>query len=271
MKHKLTYYVILLMLISCGNSEEIIQEQPESYDPITADARNLIWSDEFDTVGSPSSKNWTYDIGNGNNGWGNGERQFYTRANASLTQGVLKVTAKKETYQGFKYTSARLKTQNKFSFTYGSIEVRAKLPSGGGTWPAIWMLGDNITSAGWPSCGEIDIMEHTGNNQGVTSSAIHNASGYGDTPYVHHLERVSDVSTNFHIYGLEWTQDKIDFIIDGVVHYTYNPINKTNANWPFNKPQFIILNVAMGGALGGTISEDFTESSMEIDYVRVYQ
>ena len=164
-----------------------------------------------------------------------------------------------------------MKTQNKFSFTYGRVEVRAKLPSGGGTWPGIWMLGDDITTVGWPGCGEIDIMEHRGNNQGVTSSAIHMAAGYGNTPFVHERDRVSDVSTNFHTYGIDWTKDKIDFTVDGFVHYTYSPANKTNSNWPFNKPQFIILNVAMGGSLGGAIDPAFSESSMEIDYVRVYQ
>ncbi|WP_348667352.1 glycoside hydrolase family 16 protein [uncultured Polaribacter sp.] len=231
----------------------------------------LIWSDEFETSGNPCNDNWLYDIGNGSGGWGNNESQYYTRENAIVQDNVLKIKAKKETYRGYSYTSSRMKTQNKFSFTYGRVEVRAKLPSGGGTWPGIWMLGDDITTVGWPGCGEIDIMEHRGNNQGVTSSAIHMAAGYGNTPFVHERDRVSDVSTNFHTYGIDWTKDKIDFTVDGFVHYTYSPANKTNSNWPFNKPQFIILNVAMGGSLGGAIDPAFAESSMEIDYVRVYQ
>ena len=256
-----------MTLFSCGDSEEIIEEQL----PDTVPIGELIWSDEFDTTGSPSSENWAYDIGNGTDGWGNKEAQFYTRANATIADGILKITAKKETYGGREFSSARIKTQGKFSFTYGRVEVRAKLPSGGGTWPAIWMLGENFTTVGWPRCGEIDIMEHKGNNQGVTSSAIHNSSGYNDTPYVYFLDRVEGISSNFHTYGINWTKDKIDFIIDDVVYYTYNPSNKNENNWPFDKPQFIILNVAMGGNLGGNIDSAFTESNMEIEYVRVYK
>jgi beta-glucanase (GH16 family) len=265
MKYTITQSLILLILLSCSSNEDPI------IDPEPPGPNGLIWSDEFDTNGSPSSDNWTYDIGNGEYGWGNNEEQYYTRRNATVTEGVLQINAKRELYRGSKYTSSRLKTQGRFSFTYGRVEVRAKLPEGGGTWPAIWMLGENITSVGWPECGEIDIMEHKGNNPGVTSSAIHNNSGYGDTPYVYFLDKVNDVSSNFHTYGLNWTKDKIEFTVDDVVHYTYNPANKNANNWPFDKPQFIILNVAMGGSLGGNISDSFTSSSMEIDYVRVYK
>jgi beta-glucanase (GH16 family) len=280
-KYTLINCLFLCLLASCGDAEDIVVTPPvveQGSCPGTiiaatpvGDNEVLKWSDEFETAGSPCNENWLYDLGNGDGGWGNNESQYYTRENATIEDNILKIKVKKETYRGYSYTSARIKTQNKFSFTYGRVEVRAKLPSGGGTWPAIWMLGDNITTVGWPSCGEIDIMEHTGNNQGLTSSAIHNASGYGNTPYVHHLDRVNDVSTSFHTYGIDWTKDKIDFTVDGVVHYTYNPANKTDSNWPFNKPQFIILNVAMGGSLGGAIDTAFEESTMEIDYVRVYQ
>ena len=280
-KYTLLNCLFLCLLTSCGDAEEIevepiVEEQnscPGTIIGATPVGENkvLIWSDEFETDGSPCNDNWLFDLGNGSWGWGNNESQYYTRENATIQDNILKIKVKKETYRGYSYTSARMKTQNKFSFTYGRVEVRAKLPSGGGTWPAIWMLGDNITTVGWPACGEIDIMEHKGNDQGITSSAIHNSSGYGNTPYVNHLDRVLDVSTNFHTYGIDWTKDKIDFTVDGVIHYTYNPTNKTNSNWPFNKPQFIILNVAMGGTLGGSIDTNFVESAMEIDYVRVYQ
>lgn len=265
MKNTIIKSLILLILFSCSSNETEITPEP----PVGPDG--LIWSDEFDETGSPSSDKWTYDLGNGSDGWGNNEEQYYTRSNATSEDGILKITAKQETYRGYEYTSSRLKTQGRFSFTYGKVEVRAKLPKGGGTWPAIWMLGENITSVGWPECGEIDIMEHKGNNPGVTSSAIHNNSGYADTPYVYFLDRVNDVSTNFHTYGLNWTKDKIEFTVDDDVHYTYSPANKNANNWPFDKPQFIILNVAMGGSLGGYIDPNFTQSSMEIDYVRVYQ
>jgi beta-glucanase (GH16 family) len=232
----------------------------------------LAWSDEFNDDGQPSSQRWNYDIGTGDWGWGNGEQQYYTQRtdNVTISGGTLKIKAKKESYSGSAYTSARLKTQGKYSFTYGKVEVRAKLPKGGGTWPAIWMLGNNISSVGWPACGEIDIMEHKGNEVGDVSSAIHNTSGYGATPYFNE-QFIADVTDDFHVYGIVWTSKKIDFMVDGTVHYTYEPAVKNDENWPFNDRQFLILNVAMGGTLGGNIASNFTEGTMEIDYVRVYQ
>ena len=243
----------------------------KSIDITVTVAMKLVWSDEFDTPGAPNSNKWGYDIGA--SGWGNNESQYYTdrRDNSYVTDGTLKIVAKKEAFSSSQYTSARLLSKGKYSFKYGKVEVRAKIPAGVGTWPAIWMLGDNIDTVSWPDCGEIDIMEHKGKDQGVTSSAIHNRSGYDDTPYVYFLNRVNDVSTNFHTYGMNWTKDKIEFFVDDVVHYTYSPANKNANNWPFDKPQFILLNVAMGGNLGGYIDPNFTQSSMEIDYVRVYQ
>ena len=231
----------------------------------------LVWADEFNTTGSPCSDNWTYDVGN--SGWGNGEKQFYTRNdrdNVNIENGILKITARKEAYQSAEYTSTRLVSRGKFSFVYGKVEVRAKLPDGGGTWPAIWLLGDNISTVGWPACGEIDIMEHVGNRPGWTSSAIHNLAGFGGT-YFGEEQYIADVTNQFHVYGINWTPDKIQFTVDSVEHFTYNPSEKNASNWPFNEKQHFLLNIAMGGNLGGAIPANFTESSMEIDYVRVYQ
>lgn len=230
----------------------------------------LIFSDEFDTPGSPNTNKWTYDLGAG--GWGNGESQYYTNRtdNVVIANGILKIIARKESYLGAEYTSTRMKTQGKFDFKYGKVEVRAKLPQGGGTWPAIWMLGSSITTAGWPACGEVDIMEHAGNRQGIVQSAMHTPSSYGNTSNVG-SQTLADVSTAFHVYAVEWTSEKMVFSVDGVAHYTYNPATKNSSTWPFNANQFLILNVAMGGAFGGAIDPAFTESSMEIDYVRVYQ
>jgi len=232
----------------------------------------LIFYDEFDTPRSPDNSKWNYDIGTGSNGWGNNESQYYTNRtdNVIVENGILKITAKKENYEGASYTSVRLKTQGKFDFTYGKVEVRAKLPSGGGTWPAIWMLGSNITTVGWPASGEIDIMEHVGNNVGRVSSAIHTPSSYGNTQNVR-ATNVSNVTSEFHVYGMEWTNQKIAFSVDGNVFYTYNPSEKNDQTWPFDKKQFLILNVAVGGNLGGNIDPEFTQGTMEIDYVRVYQ
>lgn len=232
----------------------------------------LIWADEFNVDGSPCDDNWSYNVGN-NNGWGNGEQQYYLRNdsdNVIIEDGVLKITAIKETYRGFQYTSTRMLTQDKFSFQYGKVEVRAKLPSGGGTWPAIWMLGDNIRTVGWPACGEIDIMEHVGNRPGWTSSAIHNNAGHGGN-YFGDEQYIADATTEFHIYGILWTEEKIDFTVDGEVYFTYNPTVKNGDNWPYDAKQFLILNIAMGGTLGGNIPASFDRSTMEIDYVRVYQ
>ena len=232
---------------------------------------NLVFFDEFDTDGSPDDSKWGYDIGTGSNGWGNGEKQYYTKRleNVKVEGGLLKITARKEQYGNSAYTSARLLTEGKFDFTYGKVEVRAKLPFGEGTWPAIWMLGSNIRTEGWPACGEIDIMEHWGHNQGIVQSALHTPSSYGNTVN-HGAQNLDDVSTEFHLYAVEWDDQEIVFSIDGKVHYTYKPANKNSETWPYNSDQFLILNVAMGGSWF-TIDPNFESSTMEIDYVRVYQ
>lgn len=232
----------------------------------------LVWQDEFDQDGTPNSSNWGYNIGNGDNGWGNGESQYYTNRleNAIVENGILKIITKKEDYQGFEYTSARLLTENKFDFTYGRIDVRAKLPSGNGIWPAIWMLGSSISSVGWPACGEIDIMEYSGNNPNKVQSALHTISSSGNT-INYKAVAIANETTEFHIYSMVWTEESIVFLLDDVPYYTYNPSIKNDQTWPFKNKQFIILNAAMGGALGGDISPNFTTSTFEIDYVRVYQ
>ena len=274
MNYNIKYLIMLtfLSLSSCSNSDtidntiKIEDEEPKGNNDV------LIWSDEFDEGIVPKTNKWGYDIGNGNYGWGNNELQFYTSRseNVIVADGLLKITAKRENYRGNNYTSTRMKTQGRFSFTYGKVEVRAKLPDGSGTWPAIWMLGDNITSVGWPACGEIDIMEHVGNRPGWPSSAIHNPAGYAGG-YFGHEQYIADVTSEFHVYGILWTTEKIEFTVDNVVHFTYNPAVKDNNNWPFKAKQFLIINIAMGGNLGGTIPSSFTDSTMEIDYVRVYQ
>ncbi len=242
----------------------------------------LVWSDEFTGTGAVSSTNWfaqTQFI-NGNS-WANNEQQHYTNRvdNATVSSGTLKIIAKKETFtdQGVtkQYTSARL--NSKFAFTYGRVEVRAKLPSGAGTWPAIWMLGKNVIEPGsfwtatngtayWPACGEVDIMEHWGNNQNYVQSALHTPSSYGGTVNLGG-QTIATASSDFHIYTLEWTAQKMVFKVDGVTHYTYEPAVKDASTWPFDAPQYLLLNVAMQPF----IDPNFVSSAMEIDYVRVYQ
>lgn len=232
----------------------------------------LIWQDEFNQDGTPNTSKWGYNTGIGANGWGNNESQYYTNRldNAKVENGLLKIIAKKEDYQGSQYTSARLLTSGKFDFTYGRIDVHAKLPSGGGIWPAIWMLGSNISALGWPACGEIDIMEYVGNSPGKISSAIHTMSSSGATVNYKAVS-ISNETTEFHLYSMVWTSESLTFMLDDVAYYTYNPTTKNDQTWPFYNKQFIILNIAMGGNLGGTIDPEFTQATMEIDYVRVYQ
>ncbi len=234
-------------------------------DPIT-DFTNLIWSDEFNTDGAPDSSKWGYDLGAG--GWGNAEAQYYTNSanNVIVQGGNLKITAKAETFGGSNYTSARLKSENKFEFTYGKVEVRAKLPSGGGTWPAIWMLGQNYATNAWPACGEIDIMEHKGNEQNKIYATLHypgSSGGSGNS----NSTVIANASTQFHVYKTIWTASSVKLYVDDVLFHTV--IN--NGTLPFNADFFMILNVAMGGTFGGAISPSFVQSAMEIDYVRVYQ
>ena len=164
-----------------------------------------------------------------------------------------------------------MKTQGKFDFTYGKVDVRAKLPEGAGTWPAIWMLGSNISTVGWPACGEIDIMEHWGHKPAEVSSATHTSACSGGCDNVRvGSKMINDYATEFHVYSMEWTKEELRFSIDDVFLYAYRPANKNSDNWPYTSDQFIILNVAMGGSWF-TIDPNFEQSSMEIDYVRVYQ
>lgn len=252
----------------------LTSEDEPSDDEATVDVTysNLIWSDEFDTDGAPDTANWTYDIGTGTDGWGNNESQYYTdRAdNIAVSEGTLKITAKTESYEGSEYTSARILTKDLFEFTYGRVDIRAKLPSGGGTWPALWMLGANFDTTGWPACGEIDIMEHVGNDEGTVHGSIHNTSSSGATENTGEIT-VSDATSEFHVYSVNWSEDEISFLVDDEIFYTYNPDTKDGDTWPFDADQFLIINVAMGGNFGGAIDDAFTEATMEIDYVRVYQ
>ncbi|RKS55557.1 glycosyl hydrolase family 16 [Gillisia mitskevichiae] len=230
-----------------------------------SDFDTLLWESDYQNATSLDTNTWNFEIGN-NNGWGNDEKQYYTDSNTSIIDGNLLITAKRESESGFDYTSSRITTQDKFEFTYGRIEARAKLPAGAGTWPAIWLLGSNFNEVGWPETGEIDIMEHTGNSQNTIHGALHYPERSGanaDTG----ATVIENASTEFHIYTVEWSAERIWFLVDGEVFHMY----ENNADSPFNKDFFLILNVAMGGTFGGAIGDDFQESSMEIDYIKVYQ
>ncbi|WP_028374664.1 family 16 glycosylhydrolase [Leeuwenhoekiella sp. MAR_2009_132] len=229
---------------------------------------NLLWSDEFDVDGAPNPLNWTYDIGNGQVGWGNNELQYYTdRAdNVSVADGVLNITAKRENFMGQEFTSARLKSEGLQEFTFGRVEVRAKLPEGVGTWPAIWMLGADYQTNPWPGTGEIDIMEHVGRNQNEVLSTLHFPGNSGANG-ISQSTIVNDVAGTFHVYAAEWTETQIRFYVDDELYHLF----ENDSQKPFDKDFFMILNVAMGGNLGGDVDPAFTQSSMQVDYVRIYQ
>jgi len=237
--------------------------------PVAVAAGNapvLVWGDEFNTDGLPDTTKWGYDLGAG--GWGNNESQYYTNrvANAVVIDGSLKITAKKEAYNGSDYTSARLLSKDKYSFQYGKVAVRAKLPAGGGTWPAIWMLGSNINTAGWPGCGEIDIMEHLGNDLNKIYGTLHYPGRSGGNADGNN-KIIANATTEFHIYAAEWDAAFIKVFVDGqLIHSVTN-----SGSIPFSHQFFLIMNVAMGGGFGGAIDPAFREASMEVDYIRVYQ
>jgi len=250
---------------------------------------NLVWSDEFNTNGAVDSNNWFHQTQLPAGGsWFNGEVQHYTDrlANSYVDNGSLKIVAKKETYTNQsvikEYTSARL--NSKFAFLYGRVDIRAKIPKDAGTWPALWMLGKNVNEDGgffdaiygttnWPACGEIDILEY-----GITrskpdnyiQSAMHTPSSFGNTSDIGGVVVGDNIANNYHIYSMNWSPNQISFLLDGVEYWTYNPAVKNANTWPFDKEQYFLLNIAMGG-IAGTIDPSFTQTTMDIDYIRVYQ
>lgn len=235
----------------------------------------LVWSDEFEYSGLPDSSKWKQDAGG--HGWGNNELQYYTSKDtqqAVVRDGKLLITARKQEKENRHYTSAKLLTKGIREFQYGRIEVSAKLPAGVGTWPAIWMLGTNIREAGWPACGEIDIMEHVGYNKDSIFGTIHTAA-YN---HVKGTQKGKGIFINnpyseFHVYAIDWTAEKIDFLLDGTIYYSVRNEHLTTKEWPFDQPFYLILNLAIGGGWGGKmgVDDNLFPAVMEVDYVRVYQ
>jgi beta-glucanase (GH16 family) len=241
----------------------------------------LVWSDEFNAGGLPDGSKWAYDTFRNPMGWFNNELQYYAKErtqNSNMASGVLSITAIRERlssapdFGGQNFSSARLITQGKYSFTYGFVEVRAKLPCSLGTWPAIWTLG--IPADNWPVNGEIDIMEQRGNSasdKATVLGTLHMPAHYAGGG-LSEARSLPDACTAFHKYQLTWTANQIQIGVDGVVHNTYaKPAGATASTWPFDVPQFILLNLAMGGDLGGPVPAGFTSDSLQVDYVRVYQ
>jgi len=263
-------HYILIFLLSFSFPDDV---SSQSSSPVshTGKYSKMVWQDEFDHPGLPDPAKWKYDTGF----IANHELQYYTHdrlENARVNNGMLDITARNDSFisNGHIYpiTSARLITQGLKNWTYGRIEVRAKIPSSLGTWPAIWTLGNNITTVGWPSCGEIDIMEHVGFMPDTLHFNEHaKATDSGTRMYYLSPEKA------FHVYAIEWYADRIDWFFDGNKVFTYTNAHLGEASWPYDKPQFIILNLAFGGDWGGAkgVSLPTLPQHFYIDYVRVYQ
>lgn len=258
--------VALSLFVSCKKSDTNTGKItiPASTDTVVKPVYQLVWSDEFDEATIDSTK-WGFDLGNLNV---NNEKEYYQTQNATIANGNLVITAKKESVGGQPYTSARMTTYGKFTQTYGRIEARIKLPTGQGMWPAFWMLGANIGTVSWPQCGELDIME-TINDKALNYGTMHwNVNGhvsYGSTITVAN-------KADYHLYAIEWDTNEIRWYVDDVLYQTGNIKDNINTTGAFHLPFFIILNLAVGGDFpGATVDESLLPESMYVDYVRVYK
>lgn len=241
---------------------------PESYE-----GYNLVWRDEFE--GTELSSDWTFEIGTGNNGWGNNELQFYRRENTTVRDGYLIIEAKRENFSGRQYTSSRIVTMGKQNFRYGRIDVRAALPKGQGIWPAVWMLGKNFPTAGWPVCGEIDIMEMVGGNANGKNNRVHgtihwsNNGQHAETGGFYTLPS-GIFADNFHVFSIIWTPNSIRWLVDNQEYYVVNT-SPAGLN-AFREEFFFIFNVAVGGNWPGSPDASTTfPQAMVVDYIRVFQ
>ncbi len=258
--------ILVTLLVACGGAPA-----PTATPIPELPGWELVWHDEFDGK-TINSANWTYDLGGG--GWGNGEAQYYTNRseNARVENGLLIIEARQEKYEGSYYTSARLKTQGLQAFQYGRIEARLKVPAGAGLWPAFWMLGDNFSTVGWPDCGEIDIMEYVGREPDLIMGTLH-GPGYSGALGLGQWNRQSyPIADDFHTYAVEWKEGQVDWYYDGVKYFTVTRADVGDRQWVFDHPFFIILNLAIGGSLGGTIGlQTAFPAQYQVDYVRVYR
>lgn len=261
---------LLILLTACGpraSSRVSAGLSPER------DGWTLVWSDEFEEEGLPDPGRWSYEEGFIRNE----ELQYYTRArpeNARVEDGHLVIEARRESYREGEYTSASLTTRGKASWRYGRVEVRAKLPTGRGMWPAIWMLGTNIDEVGWPECGEIDIMENVGFDPdrihaNVHTEAFNHVLGTNKGASI----EVPDPHADFHVYAIEWFPDHIDFFVDDRRYFTFENNGGGTAEWPFDRPHYLIINAAIGGGWGGQqgVDDSIFPQRYYVDYVRVYE
>ena len=268
----------LFSLFACSDSgtiDSVIIIPPKGSVDLAWDFEKVpSWADEFDQEGLPDPKKWDYDLGG--SGWGNNELQFYTKSakNAQVANGVLRITAIKENKEGKEYTSARLVSRGKGDFLYGRFEIKAKLPTGKGTWPALWMLPTDWAYGDWPRSGEIDIIEHVGYDQNKVHMSVHTEAynhkiGTQKTSF----KTVPGVSEDFHLYRLDWTPYAIRGYVDNVKLFEFINDGKGIDSWPFDKRFHFLINLAVGGDWGGAQGVDPTvfPKTMEVDYVRVYK
>lgn len=236
----------------------------------------LLWSDEFNES-TVNTNYWQYDLGNG--GWGNNELECYTDSNATVANGYLQIQAKQQTvvYNGAtsNYTSTRMNTAGKFSFMYGRVDIRAKLPVAPGMWPALWFLGNDFGTAGWPACGETDLMELVGSDSHLVTGSIHWLEGNGQEGTLNNtytLPNGADYSQKFHVFSLVWTAAQITMYVDDIPYMSESNTSISSGTWPFNQTQFMIFNVAVGGDWPGSpTAQTVFPQSMYVDYVRVFQ
>lgn len=257
----------------CSDTDTDATPPPQAEELTAADREGLVWNDEFDQSTLDTSK-WNFQTGDGTAegipGWGNGEEQTYTNRtqNLQLENGFLKITARKESLQGKSYTSARINTLDKFSFQYGRIVVRAKLPKIAGTWPAVWMLGDNYSNVGWPRCGEIDFIEQNGQEKDKIIGTSHwfDEGSSNNAKYSTTLD-FPNLTESFQKYTLVWNEAYIRMFVGSAKYYEI----ALNDTLPFDQPFFLLINLAMGGTLGGNINSTFLQEDFLIDYIRVYE
>ena len=266
------------LLFSCGLLlASSVTHAPAAVEPAAPVGWKLVWHDEFDRDGLVDPAKWSYDVGG--DGWGNHELEFYTQErpeNARVEGGRLIIEARREPWHGSAYTSARLVTKNKGDWSAGRFEIRAKLPSGRGTWPAIWMLPTvwNLGNGGWPDNGEIDIMEHVGYNPGSVHASTHSQKNqWRNHNQRTAIEMVPDASTAFHTYTLEWEAEEIRIFVDDHHYFTSRREGGDWTSWPFTRNFHLLLNLAVGGDWGGEkgVDESIFPQRMEVDFVRVYQ
>ncbi|NER19021.1 glycoside hydrolase family 16 protein [Spongiivirga citrea] len=260
----LTAPFVTLLFTSCDADDT---QQITNFD-------QLVLQEEFDNDGAPNSAVWGFDIGTGENGWGNNELQYYTdrTENVTVQNGILLITAQEESFEGSSYTSARLLTKDRFEQQYGRFEARIRLPYGQGIWPAFWMLGADINENPWPAAGEIDIMEYRGQNPSVLIGSVHGPGYNGGNAISKEYTLPNDrFDTGFHVFGIEWSPEKINFYVDDVLYNQITPADVTG-EWVFNKPFYILMNLAVGGSfVGSPNAETVFPQTMLVDYVRVYK